>query len=106
MRQIVLDTNVLVSGLISAVNPPGRIIDGVRSGEIQLCIDDRIINEYADVLNRPELRRWIHREDSIAILDHIRDSVHRVYSAVTFAGLPDPRMMLPSRRWHRFAAPR
>ncbi|TVQ22188.1 MAG: putative toxin-antitoxin system toxin component, PIN family [Spirochaetaceae bacterium] len=90
MRQIVLDTNVLVSGLMSASNPPGRIIDGVRANELQLCIDDRIFGEYDDVLNRPELRRWIHREDSAAILDHIRNSAYRVDSAVTITGLPDP----------------
>lgn len=90
MVQIVLDTNVLVSGLISAENPPGRIIDGVRVDEIQLCLDDRIFREYREVLARPELARWIHPEDSRAILDHIRNSARYIIGALTIQGLPDP----------------
>ena len=90
MVQIVLDTNVLVSGLISAGTPPGRIIDGMRGDEIQLCIDDRIFGEYREVLTRPELARWIHPEDSSAILDHIRNSAQFFIGALTIPGLPDP----------------
>lgn len=90
MVQIVLDTNVLVSGLISAGTPPGRIIDGMRGDEIQLCIDDRIFGEYREVLTRPELARWIHPEDSSAILDHIRNSAQYFIGALTIPGLPDP----------------
>jgi putative PIN family toxin of toxin-antitoxin system len=90
VRRIVLDTNVLVSGLISATNPPGRIIDGIRADEIRICIDDRIFTEYRDVLTRPELARWIRRDDGIAILDHIGSSADRVDGFVTVNGLPDP----------------
>lgn len=90
MRRIVLDTNVLVSGLISATNFPGRIIDGIRADEIRLCIDDRIFAEYRDVLTRPELSRWIRRDDGIAILDHIESSSDRVHGFVTVNGLLDP----------------
>jgi uncharacterized protein len=87
---IALDTNVLVSGLISAANPPGRIIDGIRADEIQLCIDDRIFGEYREVLERPELARWIKWEDSRAILDHIRNAARYITGALTIQGLPDP----------------
>jgi putative PIN family toxin of toxin-antitoxin system len=90
VRRIVLDTNVLVSGIISATNPPGRIIDGIRSDDIRICIDDRILAEYRDVLTRPELARWIHPDDGIAILDHISNSADRVDGFVTVNGLPDP----------------
>ncbi len=90
MIQIVLDTNVLVSGLISAANPPGRIIDGIRADEIQLCVDDRIFGEYREVLERPELARWVHREDSQVILDHIRSAARYITGALTIQDLPDP----------------
>jgi len=90
VQRIVLDTNVLVSGFISATNPPGRIIDGIRADEIRICIDDRIFGEYRAVLTRPELARWIRREDGVAILDHIGSSADRVHGAITVAGLPDP----------------
>lgn len=90
MQRIVLDTNVLVSGLISAFNPPGRIVDGLRAGLLQLCIDDRIMTEYRDVLGRPELERWIHPADRSAIIDHIRTSAHKVDTFLPVEGLPDP----------------
>lgn len=50
--KIVLDTNVLVSGLLRAASPPGWIVRRVATGEISLCHDDRILEEYRDVLTR------------------------------------------------------
>ena len=51
--KIVLDTNVLVSGLLNPYGPPGRIVQMVAAGALQLCFDARIICEYRDVLVRP-----------------------------------------------------
>ena len=53
MSRIVLDTNVLVSGLLNPYGPPGRLLDLVVTGEVQLIFDDRITGEYAAVLLRP-----------------------------------------------------
>ena len=55
---VVLDTNVLVSGLMSPGNPPGRIIDFLRAGDITLAIDDRILAEYCAVLARENFRNY------------------------------------------------
>lgn len=90
MVDIVLDTNVLVSGLMNAATPPGRIVDGLRADEIRLCFDDRIFAEYYEVFTRPELARWIHPTDADAILDHIQHSARRVDGSATIEGLPDP----------------
>ena len=54
MKCIVLDTNVLVSGVLSPYGSPGRIVDWVRQRVIQLILDDRISCEYFEVLKRPE----------------------------------------------------
>lgn len=51
---VVIDTNVLVSGLIKPFRLPGRIVMMVASGEIELCYDGRIISEYKEVLSRPK----------------------------------------------------
>lgn len=48
-----MDTNVLVSGLLSPFNPPGLIIGALASGAHQVCYDVRILAEYRDVLARP-----------------------------------------------------
>jgi len=52
----VLDTNVLVSGLISAKEPPGRLIDAVLARRLQIAFDDRILQEYKAVLARPQFQ--------------------------------------------------
>jgi putative PIN family toxin of toxin-antitoxin system len=53
--RIVLDTNVLVSGLHNPDGKPGRIVDLILAGRLQLLYDDRILSEYLDVLARPQL---------------------------------------------------
>jgi len=51
---IVLDTNVLVSGLLSALGPPARILELAVKGQVSLAMDERIWDEYAAVCARPE----------------------------------------------------
>jgi uncharacterized protein len=53
---VVLDTNVIVSGLINETGKPGKIIDLILENRFQVAYDDRILGEYEDVLSRPELR--------------------------------------------------
>lgn len=50
--RIVLDTNVLVAGMLNPQGPPGRILDLLVAGEISLLYDDRILGEYRAVLAR------------------------------------------------------
>ena len=52
-RDWVLDTNVLVSGLLSAKGPPGRLIDAILARKLAIAFDDRILCEYREVLARP-----------------------------------------------------
>ena len=51
---VVLDTNVLVSALLSPFGSPARILDLVLMGDIRLAYDDRIMAEYREVLARPK----------------------------------------------------
>jgi putative PIN family toxin of toxin-antitoxin system len=68
--RIVLDTNVLVSGLLNPNGVPGRVIDLILGRQIQLLYDDRILNEYHEVLSRPKLR--ISKDHAIAVLNFFR----------------------------------
>jgi len=52
--RVVLDTNVLVSGLLNPHGPPGRIVDRLLDGGLTLLLDDRIVSEYRAVLPRPK----------------------------------------------------
>jgi predicted nucleic acid-binding protein len=54
--RVVLDTNVLVSGLLSATGPPAWIVEAVLAGGLTLALDMAIRWEYEDILRRPEFR--------------------------------------------------
>jgi uncharacterized protein len=87
---IVLDTNELVSGLISANAAPGRIIDLLREGVVLLALDDRIFSEYQDVLKRPQMQRYFDQAAVNHILDYIRFSSRYEVIVKFISGLPDP----------------
>lgn len=52
--RVVLDTNVLVSGLLSAAGAPGWILEAVLAGDLELAFDAAIRHEYEEVLRRAE----------------------------------------------------
>ena len=52
--RIVIDTNILVSALITPFGNAARIFDMVLLGELQVLHDDRILSEYSEVLLRPK----------------------------------------------------
>jgi hypothetical protein len=52
----VLDTNVFVSGLISAKGPPAAILRALRSGLFTLLSSPPINEEIIEVLTRPHIR--------------------------------------------------
>jgi len=84
---IVLDTNVLVAGLLSPFGPCGQIVRMVSSGEQVLSFDARILAEYEEVLARPKFK---FDKDKIAtLLDHIEHRGVMVASAPLSRSLPD-----------------
>jgi putative PIN family toxin of toxin-antitoxin system len=54
--RVVLDTNVLVAGLLSPAGPPGWIVEAALAGVLEPVFDMAIRQEYEDVLQRPEFR--------------------------------------------------
>ncbi len=52
--KVVLDTNVLVAGLLNPYYAPGQIVSMASSGALVLCYDTRVISEYKEVLSRPK----------------------------------------------------
>jgi len=70
--RIVLDTNVLVSGLISPHGAPARILNFIVNGDVILVLDSRIFSEYSDVLKR---KRFSFPPDAVdEILSFIRNA--------------------------------
>jgi putative PIN family toxin of toxin-antitoxin system len=52
--QIVLDTNVLISGLINPKGYPAKVLNLILLKEVNLALDTRIYTEYSEVLLRPK----------------------------------------------------
>ncbi len=85
--KIVLDTNVLVAGLLSPFGSCAEIVRMVSSGELTLYFDARILYEYNEVLHRPKFR--FSGDKVIALLDHIERGGHIVPSSPLSSSLPD-----------------
>jgi len=86
--KVVVDTNVLVAGLLSPFGPPGEILRMVASGTLRLCFDARILTEYEEVLARPKFRFNI--EQTRALMYHIQAEGFSVPSNPLPVRLPDP----------------
>lgn len=56
MIRAVLDTNVLVSALLSPSGAPAKVLNHVILGNVTICYDSNIIAEYEDVLSRPKFK--------------------------------------------------
>jgi putative PIN family toxin of toxin-antitoxin system len=86
--RIVLDTNVLVAGLLAPFGPCGEIVRMVSSGELVLSLDARTLTEYEEVLGRQKFKFEKHKVD--ALLDYIEYRGTTVASSPLSQSLPDP----------------
>ncbi len=84
----VLDTNVLVSALLSPFGTPARVLDLVLTGELTLAFDDRILAEYRDVLGRERFGFDPDRVDDV--LDYFQATGQHVTAPPLGVSLPDP----------------
>jgi putative PIN family toxin of toxin-antitoxin system len=68
-KRVVLDTNIIVSALLSGKGRPGEILDLFLAEELKLYYSEEIFNEYSDVLYRPYLRIPVSEAtDTLAII--------------------------------------
>ncbi|MCE5276396.1 MAG: putative toxin-antitoxin system toxin component, PIN family [Planctomycetaceae bacterium] len=86
--KIVLDTNVLVAGLLSPQGPCSKVLQLILSERVQLCHDERILAEYRDVLARP--RFGFHADLVAAVIDFLEQSGESIISPPWPLALPDP----------------
>jgi len=63
--RLIVDTNVFVSGIINKNGYPGRILQAVRSGIVELITSDAMIDELLRVLNYPRIRKYSHVNDEL-----------------------------------------
>ncbi len=86
--KVVLDTNILVSGLLQPFSAAGDIVRMVARGELHLSYDARILWEYKEVLGRA---RFSFEEGEVEdLLEQVEASGSAVAAGPLLKRLPDP----------------
>lgn len=89
--RIVLDTNVLVSALITRGGQPGRLLDAVKCGDCTLITSAYQIEELKEVLGRDRLKPYIRPEEACDLISNL-DLIGVVVTALPDIALsPDPK---------------
>lgn len=86
--RVVLDTNVLVSGLLNPDGNPGRIVDLLLARDLTVLVDDRILLEYRQVLPRPKFA-FTHA-DVAEVMKYLEAETILVAAEPLEVVLPDP----------------
>jgi putative PIN family toxin of toxin-antitoxin system len=83
VHRIVLDTNILISSLISKKSSPYLLYYGWRKKRFTLITSEEQLNELNQVLQYPKLRKFINQDEATIMISALCDF------AVTVADLPD-----------------
>ena len=85
----VIDTNVIVSGMLKANSVPGTILELVFNGMIVPIYNEEIIQEYKEVLSRPKFK--INKAEVEIIIDALKANGQQINQKLTDEELPDPK---------------
>jgi len=86
--RVVLDTNVIVSAVMTTHGTCAQIVDMLGEDIFEICADGRILDEYDSVLRRSRLR--IVPEDCEIVMELIRRIARPVAAVPLNVELPDP----------------
>lgn len=74
MPKIILDTNVIVSALISNSIPTKILYDLVLPGKVDTCLTEEIFSEYLEVMNREKFTQLINfKTKANVVLNKLRE---------------------------------
>lgn len=86
--RLVLDTNVVISALLSACRAPAILLDLTLAGEITLLADDRILAEYRAVAHRPKFA--LETTQLSRVFAALESMTERIVPHPLAIELPDP----------------
>ena len=88
--RIVLDTNILISGLLSSVGPPSQLLRFWLEGKFELVTSKAQLEELSRVFDYDKIRKKISSEQAKDFLNHI-DALALVVDTLPIVDLsPDP----------------
>lgn len=73
MISVVLDTNILASGTVSASNPPGQILNAWRAGQFELITSEPILNELERTFQKPYFQKQVNAKQVNDFIDLLRN---------------------------------
>lgn len=78
--RVVLDTNTLVSGIISAGSPPRQLLDGARTQAFEMCSSAVLLAELFDVLSREKFSARLAQAglSPLTLVSELRRMAHMV----------------------------
>ncbi len=88
--RVVLDTNVLISALISSPGPPGQLLSAVKRGDLALVTSGYQIEELREVLGREKLRPHIKPEEARDLIDNLETIGSLIHELPECELSPDP----------------
>ena len=88
--RLVIDTNILISGLMSVNSLPQQVFDYATSQAI-LLISDEVQSEIENVISRPKLQKYITLERRTTFLSELSQQVERVTINQQIRACRDPK---------------
>lgn len=94
--RVVLDTNILISGVMSRHGPPGQVLDAwLENARYELATSEAQLDELRRVLKYDRLAKRIRPELAAALLHHLTSAVLAVdLPVVDFSPDPDDNRII------------
>jgi putative PIN family toxin of toxin-antitoxin system len=74
MQKLILDTNVIVSALISSSIPTKILYELVLTEKVEICLSEAVLVEYVEVLNREKFSKFVHfKTKAEVVLNRLRE---------------------------------
>lgn len=74
MQKLILDTNIIVSALISNSIPTKILYEVVLTQKVKTCLSDQIFAEYVEVMNREKFTKYANfKTKADIVLNKLRE---------------------------------
>jgi putative PIN family toxin of toxin-antitoxin system len=91
-RRIILDTNVLYSGLYSSQGASFKVLEAIEEGRLQTVLSTTLLFEYEEILKRNQTTLGLSNSEIENILDYFcLQSEHQKIYFLWRPYLPDPK---------------
>ncbi len=87
MIRVVIDTNVIASGLIKSQSTPGRILDCWAAGLFELVTSEHILGELEHTLTKPYFQRFATTDWATSNLSRLRQFSSVTNLAITISAI-------------------